>query len=246
MAHPRHGGCTRCVHFVVISRWVDQLTLQETEGPSPEFSTCTAASRGCAYPATLHDRRREASTLAKRRRVHNEEAWRNAKKLCRLSSRQVAMARALGMNPKKLPGLRPSPQQRWKHPVGAFIEECYRKRFGTAPVSDESRQRERESWSPPDDAGKVAIKPRRQLENLVCYLVNFSNDLEKWIVHGRIGPEVLAAMRGELREIADALEAGTVIRQMPEIPIPPDPQPAGSVPGAESEGPFDGDDEIPF
>ena len=45
------------------------------------------------------------------------------KKICRLNARQLEMARALGMNPKKLPGLRPSPQQRWKLPVGEFIEE---------------------------------------------------------------------------------------------------------------------------
>src|SRR4029078_11777358 len=42
--------------------------------------------------------------------------WRNAKRICRLNARQIEMARALGMNPKKLPGLRPSPQQRWKLP----------------------------------------------------------------------------------------------------------------------------------
>lgn len=51
--------------------------------------------------------------MAKKRRAHDEEPWRNARKICRLSNRQVEMARALGMNPKKLPGLRPSPQQRW-------------------------------------------------------------------------------------------------------------------------------------
>jgi hypothetical protein len=68
--------------------------------------------------------------MTKTRRPHDEEAWRNAKKLCRLNARPVEMARALGMNPKKLPGLRPSPQQRWKLPVGEFIEECYWKRFG--------------------------------------------------------------------------------------------------------------------
>ena len=38
------------------------------------------------------------------------------------------------MNPKKLPVSRPSPQQRWKLPVGAFIEELYGKRFGGAPL----------------------------------------------------------------------------------------------------------------
>lgn len=42
------------------------------------------------------------------------------------------MAQALGMNPRKLPGLRPTPEQTWKQPVREFIEECYRKRFGGA------------------------------------------------------------------------------------------------------------------
>lgn len=71
--------------------------------------------------------------MAKKRRAHDEEAWTNAKKICRLNARQVEMARARGMNPRKLPGLRPSPQERWKLPVGEFIEERCRKRFGRAP-----------------------------------------------------------------------------------------------------------------
>lgn len=62
--------------------------------------------------------------MATKRRAHHEEAWTNAKEICQLTPRQVEMARALGMNPRKLPGLRPSPAQRWKLPVGEFIEEC--------------------------------------------------------------------------------------------------------------------------
>jgi hypothetical protein len=50
--------------------------------------------------------------MANKRRGRNEETWTHAKKVCRLTWRQVEMARALGMNPRKLPGLRPSPQQR--------------------------------------------------------------------------------------------------------------------------------------
>ena len=61
--------------------------------------------------------------MANTRRAHDDEAWTNAKKICRLNARQVEMARALGMNPRKLPGLRPSAQQRWTLPVGEFIEE---------------------------------------------------------------------------------------------------------------------------
>lgn len=49
------------------------------------------------------------------------------------------MARALGMNPRKLPRLRPSRPQRWKLPVGEFIEESYRKRFGGGPSDQHER-----------------------------------------------------------------------------------------------------------
>lgn len=87
--------------------------------------------------------------MAKKHRGHDEAAWRNAKTICRLNARQVEMARALGMNPRKLPGLRPSAQQRWKLPVGAFIEQCYRKRFGGHPQDPERAEpepRSRERW----------------------------------------------------------------------------------------------------
>lgn len=184
--------------------------------------------------------------MGKRQRAANEEAWRNSKKLCRLSRRQVEMAWSLGMNPKKLPGLRPNLQQRWKLPVGAFIEECYQKRFGAAPGSDKSRRPHSESSSPPDDAWEMTSGPRSQLENLVCYLVNLSDDLEKWLVHGTIPPEVLPRVRQELREIADVLETGALIPQTPEIPIPPDLSSAPSVRRRGSERTFDDEDEIPF
>jgi hypothetical protein len=183
--------------------------------------------------------------LAKLQRAGNEEAWRNAKKLCRLSSRQVEMARALGMNPKKLPGLRPSPQQRWKLPVGAFIEECYRKRFGELRESKRSRQPERERRSPADGAREMASEAKSQVGDLVCYLLNLSDDLEKWLAHGAIPAEVLAQVREELREIADALGTGILIPQIPEIPIPPHPRRAPSVTRARSKTTFD-DDELPF
>jgi hypothetical protein len=55
--------------------------------------------------------------MANKRRSHDVEAWTSAKKICRLTARQVEMARRLGMNPKKLPGLRPGPHERWKLPV---------------------------------------------------------------------------------------------------------------------------------
>jgi hypothetical protein len=150
------------------------------------------------------------------------------------------------MNPRKLPGLRPSPQQRWKLPVGAFIEECYRKRFGGAPESDETRLPQGEGRFHAGDAMEMASEPMRQLEDLVCYLANLSDDLERGLVHGTIAPEVLVQVRKELREIADALEAGKLIPQMPEISTPPAPQSARSAHGGRLEHTLDDDDEIPF
>ena len=183
--------------------------------------------------------------MGKRQGTANEAAWRDAKKLCRLSGRQVAMARALGMNPKKLPGLRPSPQQRWKLPVGAFIEECYQKRFGGARESDGSRQAKGESRSNTDDGFEMAGEQTGQVENLVCYLANLSEDLQRWLAHGKIAPEVLSQVRREFREIANALEAGTLIPQMPQIPVPPAPRSTRSGVCNRPEHTSD-DDEIPF
>ena len=187
----------------------------------------------------------EVPTMGKRQGTANEAAWRDAKKLCRLSGSQVAMARALGMNPKKLSGLRPSPQQRWKLPVGAFIEECYRKRFGGAPESDGSRRAKGRSRSDTDDALETAGEQMGQVEDLVCYLANLADDLQRWLEHGKIAPEVLTQVRREFREIADALDAGTCIPQTPEIPVPPAPRSTRSGVSGRSEHPFE-DDEIPF
>jgi hypothetical protein len=183
--------------------------------------------------------------LSKRKRAGNESDWRNAKKLCQRSRRQLEMARSLGMNPRKLPGLRPSTQQRWKIPVGSFIEECYRKRFGGAPESGEIRRPPGEDRFPAGDAMEIACEPMRQVEDLVCYFANLSDDLERWLVHGTIAPEVLVQVRKELREIADALEAGKLIPQMQEISTPPAPRSRRSAHRGWLEHTLD-DDEIPF
>src|ERR1700756_2049902 len=110
----------------------------------------------------------------------HEEAWRNAKKICHLSARQVEMARALGMNPKKLPSLRPSPQQRWKLPVGEFIEACYWKRFGGGPPNPDPHK--------PEPGPPKLLTPQGDVDalkgDLVCYLMNLANladDLNAWL-----------------------------------------------------------------
>jgi hypothetical protein len=121
--------------------------------------------------------------MAKKRRAHDEEAWRNAKKICRLSVRQLEMARALGMNPRKLPGLRPSPQQRWKLPVGAFVEERYWKRFGGRPLDHNPHGPEPGSGKPSSPHRDTHAPDRvrnaeSQLEDMVCQLMNLADDDE--------------------------------------------------------------------
>jgi hypothetical protein len=183
-----------------------------------------------------------------KRRAQGEEAWKNAKKMCRLNARQVEMARALGMNPKKLPGLRPTPQQRWKLPVGEFIEDRYRKRFGDlldphahVPDSDSRRRvltrRDARALERVTDAASHA-------EDLICYLMNLTDDLEKWLEHGSIAPEVLPQVREELLQIAEALDVGAPIFPAPEIALPPQPGLRAFSRRDDQKRAFD--DEIPF
>jgi len=46
-----------------------------------------------------------------------------------IDARQIAMAKELGMRPKKFGGMAPNKSEQWKGPLGEFIEECYYKRF---------------------------------------------------------------------------------------------------------------------
>jgi hypothetical protein len=196
--------------------------------------------------------------MARKRRAHDEEAWTNAKKVCRLTARQVEMARALGMNPWKLPGLRPSPQQRWKLPVGEFIEERYWKRFGRDPRPHDARGPEPSSRKPSitdldADASEPVRNPEWQLRDLVCYCMNLADDLQKWLAHGSIDPEVLPQVREELAAIVAALDTQAPISEIPAILLPPRPARSHSSRRGSPDRTFDDaedrifdDDEIPF
>lgn len=59
-----------------------------------------------------------------------EDEWAAAKRLCRLSAEDVRMAKALGLNPRKLMKSIPGPQERWKAPVRDWVRELYLKRYG--------------------------------------------------------------------------------------------------------------------
>lgn len=187
--------------------------------------------------------------MAARGQAHDEEAWRNAKKICQLNAQQVDMARALGMNPKKLPGLRPSPRQRWKLPVGKFIEACYRKRFGGDPLDHHQHRPEPGSRKLPIPPWDVEARKRvrdaaSHLEDLICYLMNLADDLQTWLAQGTLAPEVLPQVIAELREIAEALETGAPISPIPAIP--PSPRPPRHALSRQGDRERTSDDEIPF
>jgi hypothetical protein len=187
--------------------------------------------------------------MATNGRPYHEEAWRKAKKICRLNARQVEMACALGMNPRKLPSLRPSPQQRWKLPVGEFIEECYRKRFGGGPLDPDPHK---PKPGPPKpltrqrdvDALKGVTDAAWQVEDLVCYLMNLADDLDEWLAQGTVAPEVLPQVIRDLREIVEALETGAPVSPFPAIPQPP--RQARYPLSQRGDRKLQSDDEIPF
>ena len=187
--------------------------------------------------------------MASKGRKDHEEAWRNAKKICQLNARQVEMARALGLNPKKLPRLRPSPQQRWKLPVGEFIEACYRKRFGGNSFDHHPHNPEADSCELPAPQQKLATSKRisdanSQVQDLICYLINLSDDLKAWLAQRTVAPNVLPQVTQELRAIAEALETGAPISPIPTIPQYP--RPVGQASLGRGDWEHMSDDEIPF
>jgi len=160
------------------------------------------------------------------------------------------MACALGMNPKKLPRLRPAPQEHWKLPVGPFIEECYWKRFGGG---GENQPRQSDSPSRAVQALEQVVDPPQhvrdsasQVSSLVCYLTNLAEDLQRWLAHGAIDPEVLSQVRDELADIARTVGTDAPIHEISEIPVPPEwRRQRGRSRRREEAWEFD-DDEIPF
>ena len=188
--------------------------------------------------------------MAHRRPANDDDAWTTAKKVCRLTARQVEMAHALGMNPRKLPGLRPSRQERWKLPVGEFIEERYRKRFGGdprdhAPSGPDPSSRKASSSDRDPDTSKRGQDPAWQLSDLVCYFMNLADDLQTWLAHGSIDPEVLPQVREELTAIAAAIDTRAPISPMPAIRLPPRPARPPLSRRSSRDRACD-DDEIPF
>jgi hypothetical protein len=174
--------------------------------------------------------------MAKKRRKQ-ENAWARAKKLCRLNASQLEMARALDMDPHKLPGLRPSPHQKWKLPVCEFIEQCYRERFDvpefeasppTVPRADRAR----------------ALGGSSRVRALAYYLEELVGDLFYCSYDRGDSREALTCLSSQLRAIADALDRGDKISEIPRIPLPS--PPAIEEPPLDDDRSHTPDDDIPF
>jgi hypothetical protein len=77
------------------------------------------------------------------------QVWVDARRRYGLSHAQVAMARELGLNPRKFGQLANHRQEPWKAPLPLFIEHLYLERFGrerpevVVPVEERHRQEQR-------------------------------------------------------------------------------------------------------
>ena len=160
------------------------------------------------------------------------------------------MAKQLGMNPKKLPGLRPSSSQRWKLPVGAFIEECYAKRFGDLEkaflVPDSGDYLPAPTQAKGAHGREVDHRGRRQAsvaEDLLVHLANLEDDIARELSAGRVNDETIRAITDDLHGVVSQLERGDPVFPMPELGLPQPDQ--DEEPEAAGPPEIDSDD-VPF
>lgn len=148
------------------------------------------------------------------------------------------MAKKLGMNPKKLPSLIPSKSQQWKQPVGVFIEVCYAKRFGNKPDLRQEKEGSRpprrpkerlDSWPEAQHAAfadrddPAPHRPARHApdradwnaDDVICHLINVADDLQRHLADGRVTRETMTSIANDLRQVANEIEAGKSVSQMP-------------------------------
>jgi len=81
-------------------------------------------------PTPLEEQPIKRQSRRQRMPKHAREEWDALKRRYHLSEKQVAMARELGMNPRKFGKIAPNRDEPWKAPIGEFIERLHIKRFG--------------------------------------------------------------------------------------------------------------------
>ena len=65
-----------------------------------------------------------------------DDAWKEARRRCRLNDEDIGMAKKLGFQPKSLIKNIPAPSQRWKAPVKQWVRSLYEEKFGSpGPVA---------------------------------------------------------------------------------------------------------------
>jgi len=151
-----------------------------------------------------------------------DDDWAKAKRLCRLSVADVEMARQLGLNPRKLIQNIPSPSQRWKAPMGEWVRELYRERFGdaakttatVAPTPPPSAEPgEVEPWELEDGAAEDdSWLPReRRLEREI-------REQDEWLARRqqdfRIAADYVAAALARLEAVHRIVLFGSVARPL--------------------------------
>jgi hypothetical protein len=67
-----------------------------------------------------------------------DDAWKEAKRRCRLNEEDVRMAKELGFQPRSLIKNIPDPSQKWKAPVNEWIRSLYEEKFGSRRPHAES------------------------------------------------------------------------------------------------------------
>jgi hypothetical protein len=75
--------------------------------------------------------------------------------------------------------------------------------------------------------------------------MNLADDLQKWLAHGSIDPEVLPQVREELASMVATLDTRAPISPIPTIPLPPPPARPHFSRRSSLDRTFD-DDEMPF
>src|SRR5258708_3797717 len=80
----------------------------------------------------------------KKMKAKKVQAWKEAKRRCRLNAEDIRMAKELGFGPRSLIKNIPNPSQKWKAPVKEWIRSLHAEKFAAgkragapqAPVDD--------------------------------------------------------------------------------------------------------------
>lgn len=79
--------------------------------------------------------------------AYSEQMWQDAKKKCRLSDEDIALAKRLGLNPRSLIKNIPNKSEPWKAPVSVWLHEIDAKRQKEAAQKQKRKAKADETTS---------------------------------------------------------------------------------------------------